>query len=77
MTIVRLSPNTGSEGHWFFARWCSFPWSIGQPYGYRAKSSTNGDPMNSDELKAMQAPIKERYREQPEAAVVTLSLIHI
>jgi uncharacterized OsmC-like protein len=29
--------------------------------------------MNSDELKAMQAPIKERYREQPEAAVVTLS----
>ena len=28
--------------------------------------------MNSDELKAMQAPIKERYREQPEAAVVTL-----
>jgi uncharacterized OsmC-like protein len=28
--------------------------------------------MNSDELKAMQAPIKERYREQPETAVVTL-----
>ncbi len=28
--------------------------------------------MNSDELKAMQAPIKARYREQPEAAVVTL-----
>jgi uncharacterized OsmC-like protein len=28
--------------------------------------------MNSVELKAMQAPIKERYREQPEAAVVTL-----
>ena len=28
--------------------------------------------MNRDELKAMQAPIKERYREQPEAAVVTL-----
>jgi len=29
--------------------------------------------MNSDELKAMQAPIKDRYREEPEAAVVTLS----
>ena len=29
--------------------------------------------MNSDELKAMQAPIKERYRVQPEAAAVTLS----
>jgi uncharacterized OsmC-like protein len=29
--------------------------------------------MNSDELKAMQAPIKDRYREQPEAAIVTLS----
>ena len=29
--------------------------------------------MNSDELRAMQAPIKERYREQPEAAFVTLS----
>ena len=28
--------------------------------------------MNRDELKAAQAPIKERYREHPEAAVVTL-----
>ena len=28
--------------------------------------------MDGDELKAMQAPIKERYREQPETAVVTL-----
>jgi uncharacterized OsmC-like protein len=28
--------------------------------------------MNSDELKAMQAPVKERYREQPDSAVVTL-----
>lgn len=28
--------------------------------------------MNSDELKAMQAPVKERYRDQPESAVVTL-----
>ena len=28
--------------------------------------------MNVDELRALQAPIKERYREDPEAAVVTL-----
>ena len=28
--------------------------------------------MDADSLKAMQAPIKQRYREQPEAAVVTL-----
>jgi len=28
--------------------------------------------MNADSLKAMQAPIKQRYREAPEAAVVTL-----
>ena len=28
--------------------------------------------MNRDELKAAQAPIKDRYREHPEAAVVTL-----
>jgi hypothetical protein len=28
--------------------------------------------MNSDQLKAMQAPIKERYRERPETAIVTL-----
>ena len=28
--------------------------------------------MRGDELRAMQAPIKERYRETPEAAVVTL-----
>ncbi len=28
--------------------------------------------MNSDELRALQAPIKERYRAEPEAALVTL-----
>jgi uncharacterized OsmC-like protein len=28
--------------------------------------------MNADELRALQAPIKERYREQPEDAVITL-----
>jgi uncharacterized OsmC-like protein len=28
--------------------------------------------MNADELRAMQAPLKERYREAPEAALVTL-----
>ncbi len=28
--------------------------------------------MKSDELKALQAPLKERYREQPEEALVTL-----
>jgi len=29
--------------------------------------------MDRDELRALQAPLKERYREQPQAAVVTLS----
>ena len=29
--------------------------------------------MNSDELKALQAPIKELYRDEPESALVTLS----
>jgi hypothetical protein len=28
--------------------------------------------MDADALKAMQAPIKERYRETPDAALVTL-----
>ena len=28
--------------------------------------------MNADELRALQAPIKDRYRKEPEAAVVTL-----
>jgi uncharacterized OsmC-like protein len=28
--------------------------------------------MNADELRAMQAPLKERYRAEPESAVVTL-----
>lgn len=28
--------------------------------------------MKSDELRALQAPIKQRYREQPEAALITL-----
>jgi len=31
-----------------------------------------GVEVNSEELKSMQAPIKERYRNRPEAAVVTL-----
>jgi uncharacterized OsmC-like protein len=29
--------------------------------------------MNGDELRAIQAPLKERYRENPDAALVTLS----
>jgi uncharacterized OsmC-like protein len=28
--------------------------------------------MNADELRALQTPIKERYREEPDAAVITL-----
>ena len=28
--------------------------------------------MNADELRALQAPLKERYRSEPEAAIVTL-----
>ena len=28
--------------------------------------------MDADALKALQAPLKERYRETPEAAVITL-----
>ena len=28
--------------------------------------------MNADELRAVQTPLKERYREQPEAALITL-----
>src|SRR5436853_1090841 len=30
-------------------------------------------PVNRDELRALQTPLKERYRAEPEAAVVTLS----
>ncbi|HEY4828716.1 MAG TPA: hypothetical protein VIH85_18225, partial [Solirubrobacteraceae bacterium] len=29
--------------------------------------------MDGDELRAIQAPLKDRYREQPDAALVTLS----
>src|SRR6478672_3310183 len=28
--------------------------------------------MNSEELKSLQAPLKEKYREQPESAIITL-----
>ena len=28
--------------------------------------------MNSEELKALQAPLKEKYREQPDSAIITL-----
>ncbi|MEJ2290903.1 MAG: OsmC family protein [Deinococcales bacterium] len=36
-------------------------------------STRNGDAMNAEELRSIQAPLKERYREQPEAAVLTLA----
>ena len=29
--------------------------------------------MQAEELRALQAPLKQRYREQPQAAVITLS----
>jgi len=28
--------------------------------------------MNSEELKALQAPLKEKYRDDPESAIITL-----
>ena len=28
--------------------------------------------MNSEELKALQAPLKEKYRDHPESAIITL-----
>lgn len=28
--------------------------------------------MNSEQLKALQAPLKQKYREQPESALITL-----
>jgi len=28
--------------------------------------------MNSEELKSLQAPLKEKYREQPQSAIITL-----
>jgi uncharacterized OsmC-like protein len=31
-----------------------------------------GEPMNADELKAMQAPLKEQYKVDPDAALITL-----
>jgi hypothetical protein len=31
--------------------------------------------MDRDELRALQAPLKERYRERPDAALVTLSAV--
>jgi uncharacterized OsmC-like protein len=33
----------------------------------------NGEIMNSNELKALQEPLKNKYKENPEAAIVTLS----
>jgi uncharacterized OsmC-like protein len=36
-------------------------------------TQANGGSMNRDELKALQAPIKDRFREHPETAVITLS----
>ena len=41
-----------------------------RPYG--APSGMVEADMKSDELRALQAPIKQRYREQPEAALITL-----
>jgi uncharacterized OsmC-like protein len=34
--------------------------------------ATESNPMNADELRALQAPLKERYRDDPATAVVTM-----
>jgi hypothetical protein len=33
--------------------------------------------MNAEDLRAMQLPLKERYRHAPEAALITLSARHL
>ena len=33
--------------------------------------------MNADELKALQTPLKEQYRTQPDSAIVTLKAIRM
>ena len=43
--------------------------------GVRKLSHHSADLMQRDELKALQAPLKERYATQPEAALVTLSAV--
>src|SRR5690606_21987102 len=37
-----------------------------------APSGSGGQRMNRDQLRAVQAPLKQRYRDDPQAAVVTL-----
>jgi uncharacterized OsmC-like protein len=37
-----------------------------------AGSRPNGPPVNAQDLRSVQAPLKERYRENPGAALITL-----
>lgn len=41
-------------------------------YGRQALTIDKKEVMNSEELKALQAPLKEKYREQPGSAIITL-----
>src|SRR5262245_54044178 len=38
----------------------------------RFRSPSRGGPMKPDELRSIQAPLKERYRQTPAAALITL-----
>src|SRR5690349_12969174 len=40
--------------------------------GRLAAASVQELPMNADELRATQAPLKDKYRQEPQAAVITL-----
>jgi len=37
-----------------------------------ASATTRGGAMNAEDLRTLQAPLKERYRERPDAALITL-----
>src|SRR5260221_6096584 len=42
------------------------------PNPARLISTTRNHPMNADDLRALQAPLKAQYKEKPESAVITL-----
>jgi uncharacterized OsmC-like protein len=51
---------------------CQGPNSNGQAFDTNASTTETDVTMTADELRSLQAPVKARYRERPESALVTL-----
>lgn len=62
------APRTGTSG----AESSGVPWDAGAECRFLVARQMKDRPMRSGDIRALQAPLKERYRGNPEAALLTL-----